>query len=75
MPARVPGPGGHLIPFNPLKNVAFHALDHAYSIGYIVCGSAATLSFLLAVVALGGRQRAQPPVAERDQREPAASLV
>ena len=41
VPALVPGPDGKLIPFNPLKDVAFHALSHAYAIGYLVCGIAA----------------------------------
>ena len=44
--------------FNPLKDVAFHALDHTYSIGYAVCGASAVYAALLAVVALGGRARA-----------------
>jgi hypothetical protein len=44
-----------VIPFNPLKDMAFHALGSAYSLGYVVCGSAAVLAALLAAVALGGR--------------------
>ena len=55
VPATVPGPGGKLIPFNPLKDVAFHALSHAYSIGYIVCAVAALLAAAVAVAAVGGR--------------------
>jgi MFS family permease len=62
VPATVPGPGGHPMPFNPLHTIAFHALDHAYNIGYFVCGAAAAVSFLLAAVALGGLQRPQEPV-------------
>jgi hypothetical protein len=46
------------VPFNPLKDVAFHALDHTYSIGYAVCGASAVYAALLAVVALGGRVHA-----------------
>ena len=46
--------GGKTIPFNPLKDVAFAALDHAYSLGFIVCGSAALIAAILAAVALGG---------------------
>ncbi|HET8976710.1 MAG TPA: MFS transporter [Solirubrobacteraceae bacterium] len=64
VPAQVPGPGGHLIPFNPLKHIAFHALNNAYSIGYLVCGVAAALAFVLAAVALGGRGEARVPVEE-----------
>lgn len=55
VPATVPGPGGKLIPFNPLKDVAFHALSHAYSIGYVVCAVAALLAAAVAVAAVGGR--------------------
>jgi len=33
-------------------------VDHAYSIGYLVCGSAAVFAALLAMVVLGGRERA-----------------
>ena len=64
VPAQVPGPGGHLIPFNPLKHVAFNALDHAYSTGYVVCGVAAAVAFLLAGLALGGQGEALEPVEE-----------
>jgi hypothetical protein len=56
VPATIPGPGGKPLPFNPLHQIAFHALDHAYNIGYFVCGSAAAVSFVLAAVALGGRR-------------------
>jgi hypothetical protein len=55
VPAAVPGPGGKPVPFNPLKDVAFHALSHAYSVGYVVCAVAALLAAALAVVAVGGR--------------------
>jgi MFS family permease len=49
--------GGKTIPFNPLKDVAFYALGHAYSIGYVVCGVAAVVAALLVALALGGRAR------------------
>lgn len=48
---------GKAVPFNPLKDVAFHALGHAYSIGYVVCGIAAVVAALLVTLALGGRAR------------------
>jgi putative intracellular protease/amidase len=51
----VPGPEGKLIPFNPLKDTAFHALSHAYAIGYLVCGIAALAAALIAALLLGGR--------------------
>src|ERR1700744_4312541 len=41
-------------PPNPLKNVAFEALGHANSIGYLICGIAALAAALLVVLALGG---------------------
>ncbi len=55
VPAQVPGPDGKLVPFNPVKDVAFHALDHAYSLGYVVCGVAALVAAVLAVLFIGGR--------------------
>lgn len=72
VPATVPGPGGHPIPFNPLHTIAFHALDHAYNIGYFVCGAAATVSFLLAAAAISGRRDATEPASEGSSRRPAA---
>jgi MFS family permease len=41
-------------PPNPLKNVAFEALGHANSIGYLICGIAALAAALLVVLAMGG---------------------
>jgi hypothetical protein len=55
VPAQVPGAGGKLQPFNPLQDIAFHALSHAYAIGYLVCGIAALLAAVIAAVMLGGR--------------------
>lgn len=46
--------GANAIPGNPLKDVAFHALDHAYSLGYVVCGIAALVAAALAGGALRG---------------------
>jgi MFS family permease len=46
---------GKTIPFNPLKDVAYHALSSAYSTGYLVCGLAALVAALLVVTALGGK--------------------
>jgi MFS family permease len=51
VPATVPLPGGKAAPFNPLKDVAFHALSHAYSIGYLICGIAALVATLLTLLA------------------------
>src|ERR1700760_576040 len=41
-------------PPNPLKDVAFHALGHANSIGYVICGAAGLVAALLVMLALGG---------------------
>ncbi len=71
VPATVPGPSGHPMPFNPIKHVAFHALDHAYSVGYVVCGAAATLSVLLVLLALGGQgDGSESAESERVERRP-----
>ncbi|HZZ96713.1 MAG TPA: MFS transporter [Jatrophihabitantaceae bacterium] len=56
VPAQVPGPDGKLIPFNPLKDVAFHSLSHGYAIGYLVCGVSALVAALIAAAMLGGHQ-------------------
>jgi hypothetical protein len=56
VPAQVPGPDGKLMPFNPLKDTAFHALSHGYAIGYLVCAIAALVAALLAAGMLGGRR-------------------
>jgi uncharacterized membrane protein len=45
------------MPFNPLKDVAFHALSHAYSIGYLVAGIAAVAAAVLTFAAVQGRAR------------------
>lgn len=55
VPAQVPGADGKLQAFNPIQDIAFHALSHAYAIGYLVCGIAALLAALIAAVLLGGR--------------------
>jgi MFS family permease len=55
VPGTVTLPTGKTVPFNPLKDVAFHALDHAYSLGYVVVGISALVAAALALLALGGR--------------------
>ncbi|HEY7430504.1 MAG TPA: MFS transporter [Streptosporangiaceae bacterium] len=52
VPATVTLPNGEAVPFNPLHRVAFDALSHAYSIGFVVSGAAALLAALLALFAL-----------------------
>jgi MFS family permease len=46
--------GANAVAGNPIQNVAFHALDHAYAIGYLVCGLSALAAAVLAAAALGG---------------------
>jgi MFS family permease len=55
VPATVSEPSGTVVPFNPLQDVAFHALSHGYSLGYLVCGASALLAAALALAAVGGR--------------------
>lgn len=40
-------------PPNPLKDVAFHALSHGYSLGFLVCGVAALVAAVIAGLVLG----------------------
>jgi MFS family permease len=54
VPGTITLPSGKTAPFNPLKDVAFHALDHAYSLGYVVVGICALAAGALALLALGG---------------------
>ncbi|MDH2414162.1 MFS transporter [Nocardioides sp. CER19] len=60
-------------PPNPLKDVAFHALSHAYSIGYLVCGIAALVAAAIAALMLGGRHHTATFVAADEASEPARS--
>jgi hypothetical protein len=55
VPATVPGPNGHPMPFNPLKDVAFHALSNAFQVGYLLCGIAAVVAALIAAIFLAGQ--------------------
>jgi MFS family permease len=54
VPGTVRLPDGSTRPFNPLQDVAFHALDHAYSLGYVVVGVAALVAAALAFFVVGG---------------------
>ncbi len=56
VPGSITLPDGTTQPFNPLKDVAFHALSDAYAIGYLVCGIAAVVAALVAAVLVGGRK-------------------
>jgi hypothetical protein len=57
VPGTITLPSGQTVPFNPLKDIAFNALGHAYSIGYAVCGASALVAALLATIGLRGRAR------------------
>ncbi len=70
VPSQVPGPDGKLQPFNPIKDIAFHALSHGYAIGYLVCGIAALLAALVAGVMLGGREHSDAFVEAAAVAEP-----
>ena len=70
VPGQVPGPDGKLIPFNPLKDVAFHALSHAYAIGYLVCGISALTAALIAASLLGGRKHSHTFMDNAEMAEP-----
>ncbi|HYK32364.1 MAG TPA: MFS transporter [Streptosporangiaceae bacterium] len=52
VPATVTLPTGKVVPFNPLQRVAFDALSHSYSLGFVLCGAAALFAALLTVMAV-----------------------
>jgi MFS family permease len=52
VPATITLSNGQTVPLNPLKQVAFDALSHAYALGFIISGSAALLAALLTMIAI-----------------------
>jgi MFS family permease len=60
--------GANAVPGNPLKDTAFAALGHAYSLGYVVCGVAALVAAVLAGFALGGTAH-RPLISEESLEE------
>ncbi|HVB44100.1 MAG TPA: MFS transporter [Streptosporangiaceae bacterium] len=60
VPATVTLPSGQVVPFNPLKQIAFDALSHSYSRGFFLSGAAALLAALLTVIAV--RAQADEPL-------------
>jgi MFS family permease len=48
--------GSRTVPFNPLKDVAYHALSHGFSVGYAICAAAAFLGAAAVVVAMRPRR-------------------
>ena len=57
IPATVTLPNGHAIPFNPLHDVAYNALTHAYSTGWVICAVAAFVAAALAFTTMSSRSR------------------
>jgi len=55
VPASVTLAGGQSVPFNPLKDVAFDALSHSYSVGFMISGAAGLIAALLTVIAIHAR--------------------
>jgi MFS family permease len=49
VPARITLPDGSTAPFNPLKDTAFHALGHAYALGYLLVGLCAITAAVVTV--------------------------
>jgi len=45
------------VPFNPLKDAAFHALGSAYSLGYLIVGVCAVAAALVTVIFIAGRPK------------------
>lgn len=56
--------GANAVAGNPIQNVAFHALDHAYAIGYVVCGVSALVAAVLAAAGMLGGAARRPLVTE-----------
>ncbi len=78
VPATVTLPGGRTVPFNPLHDVAYDALTHAYSTGWVICAVAAfvaaALAFTLMSGRTGGMDFTDEPLTDEalTEREPAA---
>jgi MFS family permease len=51
VPATISLPNGQVVPFNPIRDVAFHALSHSYSHAYVLGGVAALVAAALLLVA------------------------
>jgi predicted MFS family arabinose efflux permease len=55
VPAAITQPAGGLVPFNPLKPIAFDALGHSYALGFVLSGVAALLAAALTVIGMRAR--------------------
>lgn len=60
--------GAVAVPGNPIQHTAFTALEHAYSLGYVVVGISALVAAVLAVFALGGTAH-RPLISEESLEE------
>jgi MFS family permease len=47
--------GANAVPGNPLRQIAFYALSHSYSLGFMLSGAAALLAALVTVIAIHAR--------------------
>ena len=65
--------GGRTIPFNPLHDVAYNALTHAYSLGYVICAVAAFVAAVLAFTAMSGRVHGVELTADADAGQETAA--
>ncbi|MGW0948026.1 MFS transporter [Streptomyces sp. NPDC002623] len=54
VPASITTPDGQVVPFNPLKDIAFDALSNSYSIAYVLGGVAALVAAALTLVGARG---------------------
>ena len=64
VPSTIPLPDGKTMPFNPLKDTAFHALGNAYSLGYLLVGLCALAAALVTMAVIGGRRTDTSATAE-----------
>ncbi len=55
VPASITQPGGGVVPFNPLKPIAFDALGHSYALGFVLSGVAALLAAALTMIGMRAR--------------------
>jgi len=52
VPATITQPGGGVVPFNPLKPIAFDALGHSYALGFVLSGAAALVAAALTAIGM-----------------------
>jgi MFS family permease len=68
VPSSISLPDGTTVPFNPLKDTAFHALSSAYTLGYLIVGICAVAAALFAMAFIGGSTH-DPLVAEESLQD------